>query len=475
MRVSIGVALALAALALVAGACGGPTPAPEVQRVVETVVVEKVVEKEVAKEVLVTATPAPQPTAAPKPAGKITVWGWSSAMSVVQQVLPDFQAEFPDIEVEIVETAPQDVYQNLPIALQAGEGAPDVALIENSHLSQFVNLGGLLDITDRVQPYLALMNDYKWADARDAEGRLYALPWDSGPVVTYYRRDIFEAAGLASDPDSVNEALSTWEKFHQLCHTIVEAAGNKCFPLNKANANNDYRLAEMVLWQRGLGYVHPQDGSLIVDSPEVIETYEFLAHFWEDGLVSDEQAWTEGWYNGFSALDQSAVATFTEASWMGIFLKTWIAPGTNGRWGVARMPAWGEGGTRASNDGGSAFVITEQSKNPEAAWAFIEFLLGQEQSQLKMFAFSDFLPSLETTYDDPLVLQPDPFFAGQPARVVYAEVVQEIPVAGIYGPHYGEINTTVSAEIQAAAAGQKSIAQALRDAAQRIRDLTGLP
>ncbi|MBI3961207.1 MAG: sugar ABC transporter substrate-binding protein [Deinococcus sp.] len=408
-------------------------------------------------------------------ATKITVWGWKAAMDVVRQVLPDFLAAYPDIEVEIVEISPADVYQNLPIALSAGVGAPDVSLIENSHLSQFVDLGGLLDITDRVQPYMEVMNDYKWADARDAAGRIYALPWDSGPVVTYYRRDIFEAAGLPSDPEAVNELISTWEQFYAVCQAIVAQTGHMCLPLNKANANNDYRLLEMILWQRGLGYIDPATGAVTIDSPEAIATLEFVGRFWENNLVSDEQAWTEGWYNGFAATDQSAVATFTEASWMGVFLKTWIAPGTSGLWGVARMPAWEEGGVRAANDGGSAFAITNQGPNPDAAWTFIEFLLARNESQLKMFAYSDFLPSLETTYSDPLFYEADPFFGGQPARLVYAQVVQQIPVAGIYTPEYNEMNATVSAEVQAFAAGQKTAAQALQDAAQRIRDLTGRP
>ena len=68
--------------------------------------------------------------------------------------------------------------------------------MENSHLAQIVALGGLTDMTEWVTPYLDKMNAYKWADAK-LDDKYYAMPWDSGPVVFYYRRDVFDAAGFA--------------------------------------------------------------------------------------------------------------------------------------------------------------------------------------------------------------------------------------------------------------------------------------
>jgi len=38
------------------------------------------------------------------------------------------------------------------LALPAGTGAPDISLIENSHLAQIVALSGLTDMTEWVAP-----------------------------------------------------------------------------------------------------------------------------------------------------------------------------------------------------------------------------------------------------------------------------------------------------------------------------------
>jgi lactose/L-arabinose transport system substrate-binding protein len=368
--------------------------------------------------------------------------------------------------VEIVYHSPTDVYTNLPLALTAGEGAPDVCLVENSHLAEYIYLGGLLDLTEMVQPYLDKVNKYKWYDC-EKDGKYYCLPWDSGPVVMYYRRDVFEKAGLPTDPAEVSATIATWEDYLEACRTIKEKTGNYCFAHNKAN--NYARLYEMVLWQQGLGCYDADTGEVTVDSPENIATLEMLGQFWKEDLVSDALEWTDPWYAELGVLEPPIIGTLIEASWMDIFLKSWIAPGTAGKWGVAYMPAYGKGGARASNDGGSVFVIPAQTKNPEAAWAFVEFCLGRRQSQLKMFAISGFIPSLETTYDDALFLEGDTFFAGQNTRKIYADVVAKIPRGTVYGPNYNLMNGAVSVAIQRYATGGATAEEALKAAAAEIR------
>src|SRR5581483_7880757 len=247
-----------------------PAPAAPVAppaTVVQTQVVEKVV----------TATPLPEATSAPKPTGKITVWGWKAAMDVIRNsgVLADFQKEYPGIQVDIVEYAPADVYQKLPLALSAGSGGPDVSLVENSHLAQIVALGGLADLTARVKPYLDKMNKFKWYDA-EKDGKYYAMPWDSGPVVLYYRRDVFKNAGLPDSPEEVSKLVATWDDYLQVCKTIKDKTGAECFSNNKAK--NFGRLYEMMLWQQGLGY-YDAKGQITVDSPQNVATLEKMGEF----------------------------------------------------------------------------------------------------------------------------------------------------------------------------------------------------
>jgi lactose/L-arabinose transport system substrate-binding protein len=390
----------------------------------------------------------------------LVVWGWESAATTLQAVEDDFQAAYPNINVEYVIADAPTTYQNLQLAVSGG-GLPDISVIEDSHLAQFVELGALADITDQVTPYVPFMNDYKWQQAT-SEGRYYAMPWDSGPVAVYYRRDVFEAAGV--DPASIE----TWEDFYEAATTIKAEADVPMWQQSKAR--NSGRLFETLLWQRGLGYVDA-DGAVILDTdPKILETLEYMGRFWEEDLAADNEDWTDPWYTAFA---DGTAATIVEASWMGAFFKSFIAPDAGGMWGVFQMPVWEAGDAPTSNDGGSALAILADSEQQEAAWAYVQFHLGRVESQLAMYEASDFFPALEPTYEDAAFDEPDPYFGGDRVRELFAGVVADIPNAGIYTADYQEMNAILAAEIQKYALGDQAAEEALANAAQTIRDQTG--
>jgi ABC-type glycerol-3-phosphate transport system substrate-binding protein len=325
-----------------------------------------------------------------------------------------------------------------------------------------------------MQPYADQMNAPALQEGT-MEGKLYAVPWDIGPVMTFYRRDIFQAAGLSDAPEDVSEMLSTWDKYLETCKAIKEATGLLCFSLNQANNYGDVFFN--MLWQQDLD-LYSDDGRVLVDGPEYVATLEKLGEFWQSDVVADELEWTDTWYAILKApIDDPAVkpvATIPIAAWMGNFLKTWIAPDQAGNWGVALMPAYTEGGVRAANHGGSSAFIPAGSSNPEAAWAFIEFMLLRPENHVKIFEYSDYFPAFEATYGDPLFMQPDEYFAGEATRALYAEVAKDIPVANQYGPFSQAIRGALATAVQKYATGAMGAEEALQEAANNIRTETGL-
>ncbi len=448
-------------------ACATPTAAPQTPIVITQVVQQTQI---VQQQVVVTPTAVPQ---GPKPKGEITIWMWKAAEDPIKNsgVEAAFNKEYPDIKLNWVTYGTNDVYQKLPLALSAGTGAPDVALVEDSNLAPFVYLGGLSDLSDRVKTYQTQMNKYKW-DTAMKDGKYYAMPWDSGPVVLYYRRDVFKAAGLSDNPDDVSKLISTWDDYLKVCQTIKDKTGVPCFMSNKAN--NDARLYEMMLWQQGLGYYSP-DGKVTIDSADNVATLEKLGEFWKAGLLSDEASWGDPWYARFKSLDiTNTVATHVEAAWMGGNYKTWIAAEAAGKWGVAQMPTMKAGQARSSNDGGSSFVIPDQSKNKDAAWAFVEFITARVSSQNKIFAYADIFPSFEPAYDDALFSEPDSYFAGESVRQYYLNASKIVPTGYVYGQYYSDMHGKVQTAIQKFSTGAASAADALKEAADAVRTDTGL-
>jgi lactose/L-arabinose transport system substrate-binding protein len=431
---------------------------------------------------LVACAPAPgaqPPTAAEvttgEPSGNLLIWVQQANQDVFEQtVLDEFQAAYPDVTLQFVNYPPAEVADQTVLAIQGGTGGPDLGVTENASIGRLINLGGLLDVSELLAPYRDDLNDFALTEG-SGEGRNYCVPWDIGPVVTFYRRDVFEAAGLPSAPAEVSELISTWDNFLNTCVTIREETGASCFALNRANNYGDTYFN--MLGQQGLGF-YTDDGQVTVDGPEYVATLETLGQFWEAGVVSDELEWTDNWYAELNApLDDATVtpmATVTIGSWMGGFLKTWIASDRAGDWGVVQMPAYTGGGTRAANQGGSCMFIPEATTNRDAAWAFIEFMLLNEENQKQIFAYSDYFPALETLYDDPMFEQPDPYFADQPVRQVYSESAVNIPDANVYGPYAQAVRGAVATAVQQYALGQLSAEVALQQAADTIRVETTL-
>jgi ABC-type glycerol-3-phosphate transport system substrate-binding protein len=393
----------------------------------------------------------------------ITIWGWGVAVDGLKLVDEGFRKKYPDIELKYVVRSPTETYRQIQLTISAGSGAPDVSLVEDSHLAQLVKLGALADVTSRVRPYRKLIAPYRWKEAT-RNGRIHAMPWDSGPVAVFYRRDIFQRAGV--NPNRIN----TWAQYYQAALKIKRTTGVPMWP--QPTARNDARVFEILLWQQGLGYVNGKGAVILDKDARIRRTLEFMGKFWKGGLSLNQEWWTNPWYKAF---EEGEVATIPEAVWMGTFFKSFIAPKAVGKWGVFRLPAWTPGGSRASNDGGSALAIFNQSDNKAAAWNYIQYHLGRADVQVQIYEKTDLFPGLTTAYRTPLFKTGDPYFGGQRVRELFVDIARKIPKAGVYSSDYQQMNSLMQTEIQKYALGRQTARQALSNAARAIRQRTRRP
>lgn len=397
--------------------------------------------------------------------GEITVGGWEYIQKSMEAALPEFNKEYPNIKVDFKVAPPADHYKKLTIDLSSGQGAADVVAIEIQNLAQYMELGALKDLTGLIEPHKANFNKYK-VDSATLDGKVYAMPIDSGPVGVYYRRDVFEKAGLPSDPESVAKQLATWDKYLETAQIIKEKAGVPMLPLS--GSQNDARFFQILMQQQGNWYFD-KDGKTAVNNEKTQKVLDLFDKLWKGGYTADQLDWTDGWY---ALLKDGKVATLPSAVWMGGFLKSWIAADASGKWGVVPLPVWEEGGSRTSNDGGSYLAITNQTKNAEAAKAFVQFMLTKDASQIALFKTTDSFPSLETTYKDAYFAEQDPYFAGQPYRQLFADLADEIlPVN--YTGKYSEANALTMTELQKMATNKQDAAATLKAIESSIKSKTG--
>ena len=115
-------------------------------------------------------------------------------MPDIQNQVKLFTTKYPKIKVNVVNVgqgAPH--YQKLRTAIQAGQGAPDVAQVEFQYINSFtLGDGSLLDLT----PYApATLKDsypeWVWAQV-NTNGGLWGIPQDTGPMGLLYREDLLQ-------------------------------------------------------------------------------------------------------------------------------------------------------------------------------------------------------------------------------------------------------------------------------------------
>ena len=128
----------------------------------------------------------------------LTIWAWDEAFNIkaAQDAAEIYAKENPDVEVNIVTMAQDDIVAKLNTSLSSGsyEGLPDIVLIEDykaqGYLTSYTN--EFADLTD-IAP-AANFADYKTA-VNQVDGVVYGIPFDSGVAATFYRTDLIEHAG----------------------------------------------------------------------------------------------------------------------------------------------------------------------------------------------------------------------------------------------------------------------------------------
>jgi multiple sugar transport system substrate-binding protein len=342
------------------------------------------------------------------------VGGWPSADVGFRAALEGFKAEYPNIEVEIEMAEVVSYQQALTTALAAGQGAPDVAMINDQWIGNYRNspsFVNLLEAPYNAEQYRNDFTAYKWDQGYSADKkRFIAFSQDIGPGTFFYRADIFAEVGLPTEPEEVAEYMSTWEG-------VLDVAKKVHIPGQRWLLHNS-----VVLYQElfALMDFYNEDLSLRLDREGDIEVLDAVIEMRKNKLDMNVDLWSP---EGVSAVDNGAVAAVILGSWFGGFLKADFDPDGAGNWRATTLPGKN---IPASNIGGSFIGIPSQSEHPAEAWEFIKYMLATKKGQNDIFLAIDYFPSYKPAWDDPIYDEPDPYFGGQKTRALWKNIASQL-------------------------------------------------
>jgi lactose/L-arabinose transport system substrate-binding protein len=397
--------------------------------------------------------------------GDLTIWSWDVAASSLESVVEGFNAQYPDVNVIVEDLGNQQVFdRTLAGCAAGGAGLPDIISIENGEAEIFwaqfpdcfVNLRDL-GYTDEIASGFP---DFKRAELEVGDVA-YAMPWDSGPVAMFYRRDFYEAAGV--DP----ETIENWDDFIAAGQAIAEA--NPGVVMAQADFNGDTEWFRMLANEQGCGYFSGDGTEIAVNQPGCAAALDAVKDMSDAGILV-----AGNWDERIQAIRAETVASQLFGGWYEGTIRS-NAPEQEGLWGVYLMPSVTEDGPRAANLGGSALAITSGSDNQEAAWAYLNYTLGTNEGQVTMLREYGLVPSLLSALEDPYVEEPQPYWGGQAIWVDILGTLDDV-VPSLGTPFFGDADAVVQAvQTQYLNGGYESAQAALDDAANQIALATGLP
>jgi len=395
----------------------------------------------------------------------LTIWSWNVAASALKSTLPGFNKQFPDIKVTVEDLGNSQVFDKTLAACAAGgDGLPDIVSIENFEAeifwSRFPDCFANLKELGYTADIQSKFPDFKRTELEVGDVA-YAMPWDSGPVAVFYRRDMYEKAGV--DPSTI----STWDDFIAAGKKISAAKPGTV--MAQADFNGDSEWFRMIANEQGCGYFSTDGQNITINQPACVASLQKVKEMKDAGTLT-----AANWDEKIQANTAGKAASQLYGGWYEGTVRS-TSPDLKGKWGVYRMPSLTADGPHAANLGGSSLAISATSANKEAAWKFVNYALGTNEGQVTMLKEFGLVPSLLSAEKDPFVSEPQAYWGGQK---VWADILATLPkIVPSRGTAFQSDAEGIFRATQAKffAGGYPDAKTALDDAAKQIAAATGLP
>ncbi|MCK6079678.1 ABC transporter substrate-binding protein [Microbacterium sp. EYE_5] len=296
------------------------------------------------------------------------------------EFLQKYEDENPNVTIVHNKAAESgDARKNFFQKLGKG-GLADIEAVEVDWLSEAMQYSDLLaPVPDDLK---GRWLDWKEQAATDADGNLIGYGTDIGPQAICYRADLFEAAGLPSEPAEV-EALfdGDWNTYFDVADQYREASG-------KAMIDSANSVLQGIVNQIEYTYDEP-DGTVIATSnPEIADAYKSVTERAVPNSAYSAQ-WGDDWIASFQGDD---FATVLCPGWMQGIIAGYAPDQAN--WKIANTFPNGGG-----NWGGSYLTVPANGANVEEAQKLADWLSAPEQ-QVEAFVNVGAFPSQVDAYEN---------------------------------------------------------------------------
>jgi multiple sugar transport system substrate-binding protein len=326
-----------------------------------------------------------------------------------QDVIDAYEAQNPNIKIELVEISSQEYQDKVNIMLSGGDDTDIITVKDIPGYSAMLTRGQIIPLDSYIEKDNLDLSIFSGAaEQLTYEGSIYGLPFRSDIWILYYNKDLFDAAGV---PYPTNEM--TWNEFDSIARQMTSGSG----------AEKVYG-AHFHTWRSCVQLATVQDGENTVISTDysfMKPMYSMVVGMQADGIVMDYGELKAGSVHYSGVFKNQQIAMLPMGSWWISGMISAVDAGeASFNWDVVKFPV-PEGVAPGTTAGTlTSLAINAKSDAKDAAWDFIKFYSGPEGA--KVLAASGTLPAVRT----PEVLDVFASVAGVPEGA--AEALQTVTV-----------------------------------------------
>jgi multiple sugar transport system substrate-binding protein len=359
-----------------------------------------------------------------------------------------FHQKHPDVRVKVEVVPPSSIEPNLIQGAAAGS-TPDVVRIYNYFLPLHVSAGSVqpldrfaagIDKNDWLLPWTSTVFD----------GKKFALPYEYRFFALLYRKDILDRTGVA--------VPTTWDEVCQSAGKInsPQVMG---YAFGLSQANSAYALLE---WSENMvaaagGQLFDERGRAIFNNAAGLRFFRTIADL-VGRCKASGRAVVEFTYNH---MDEGLKAGTIAMAGLGTHRYLAIRTGgakDNLQW--APPPSFEKGKAAPVHVNGWTLAMGKHSKQPEAAWKFIEFMTAPETQVI--VAQAGEMPTRKSTYNDAWFRQPEARF-----MVEWSQYVSRNGRTGRYPPGWFDFGQILAEGTQSIVLRGVAPDRALADVVER--------
>ncbi|MEN6369927.1 MAG: sugar ABC transporter substrate-binding protein [Thermotogota bacterium] len=298
------------------------------------------------------------------------VWQ-SDTVDVMDELVAEWNAAHPDIQVEVISIAWENIDDFLLTSFQGGE-APDV-FHEDSVVSYEYGVMGYAEPLNKYldAATLADIPEKSWAGVKDDSGNLYGVPFLQETLVIFYNKALLAAAGIVPPADG----MVTWAELRDYAIRLTTRSAAGQVTTWGLMAPFEQRLWWCLVDQNeGNVLVRHDDGTWHVEiddaAREAIEFYMNLATV--DGVMPTDVLS----YDFTSLLQGFKTGKYAMFSF-GCWVRSWIERLTKNQldWGMLQVKGPKRNVTETDPQ---AISISSGSKHKAEAVQFVSFLTNTE-------------------------------------------------------------------------------------------------